>query len=214
MSPVSYTHLDVYKRQVFGQADIASESGESGDDAGGLDAPDGFDGAVQGLMWIGSGHCYRSHQFQTRSASGATFLPGRLVLRARLLCARSALPSGRGRDVYKRQPLMSGFRAVGSTAPAERFYVEAEFYNDTERSYFAEMTNYIKQTLGSRSLIIDTADHSHSGSGYPVLLATLASDVMDGHTYWQHPEMYVRKSPMVNDPFNSTVVELLSLIHI
>ncbi len=105
-------------------------------------------------------------------------------------------------------PLMSGFRAVGSTAPAERFYVEAEFYNDTERSYFAEMTNYIKQTLGSRSLIIDTADHSHSGSGYPVLLATLASDVMDGHTYWQHPEMYVRKSPMVNDPFNSTVVEL------
>jgi hypothetical protein len=105
-------------------------------------------------------------------------------------------------------PLMSGFRAVGATAPQERFYAEAEFYNDTQRNYFAEMTSYIKQTLGSKSLIIDTADHSHSGSGYPILLATLASDVIDGHTYWQHPEMYVRKSPMVDDPFNSTVVEL------
>jgi hypothetical protein len=105
-------------------------------------------------------------------------------------------------------PLMTGFRAVGATAAPERFYAEAEFYNDTQRGYFAEMTTYIKQTLGSKSLIIATADHSHSGSGYPILLATLPSDVIDGHTYWQHPEMYVRKSPMVNDPFNSTVVEL------
>ena len=105
-------------------------------------------------------------------------------------------------------PLMTGFRAVGATAPPDRFYAEAGFYDDTERNYFAEMTTYIKQTLGSKSLIIDTADHSHSGSGYPLLLATLQSDIIDGHTYWQHPEMYVRKSPMVGDPFNSTVVEL------
>jgi hypothetical protein len=32
--------------EVFGQADVTSEARESGDDAGGLDAPDGFDGAV------------------------------------------------------------------------------------------------------------------------------------------------------------------------
>jgi hypothetical protein len=105
-------------------------------------------------------------------------------------------------------PLMGGFRAVGATAPPARFYAEAEFYEDAQRDYFAEMSDYVKHTLGSRSLIIATADHSHSGSGYPILLATLPSDVIDGHTYWQHPEMYVRKSPMVNDPFNSTVVEL------
>jgi hypothetical protein len=51
--------------KVFCQADVASEAGEPGDDARGLDAPDGFDGAMQGLSWvvmgIGSGHCYRSH---------------------------------------------------------------------------------------------------------------------------------------------------------
>ena len=32
--------------EVFGQADVAGEAGEDGDDAGGLDAPDDFDGAV------------------------------------------------------------------------------------------------------------------------------------------------------------------------
>jgi hypothetical protein len=32
-----------FLREVFGEADVA---GEAGDDSGGLDAPDGFDGAV------------------------------------------------------------------------------------------------------------------------------------------------------------------------
>ena len=68
--------------KVFGQADVASEAGESGDDARGFDAPDGFDGSMQGLgaiqglicgvMWIGSGHCYRSHQLRSVDARVAT----------------------------------------------------------------------------------------------------------------------------------------------
>ena len=34
-------------------------------------------------------------------------------------------------------------------------------------------------------------------------------DIVDGHTYWQHPgERNFKHAPMVNDPFNSTVVEL------
>jgi len=53
-------------REIFSEADVTGEARESGDDARGLDAPDGFDGAMQslmrGVMWIGSGHCYRSHQ--------------------------------------------------------------------------------------------------------------------------------------------------------
>ena len=55
--------------EIFGEADVMGEACESGDDPRGLDAPDGFDGAVQGLMrgvmWIGSGHCYRSHQLRS-----------------------------------------------------------------------------------------------------------------------------------------------------
>jgi hypothetical protein len=101
-----------------------------------------------------------------------------------------------------------GRRGQAAQAPPERFYAEAEFYNDLQRDYFLDMEKYIKQTLGSKSLIIATADHSHSSSGYPILLATTSMDIIDGHTYWQHPEYYVKKLPMVNDPFNSTVVEL------
>ena len=104
-------------------------------------------------------------------------------------------------------PLMSG-RGQPAQAPPDRFYAEAEFYNDLQRDYFQNMENYLKQTLGSKSLVIATADHSHSSSGYPILLATESMDIIDGHTYWQHPEYYVKKLPMVNDPFNSTVVEL------
>jgi hypothetical protein len=48
--------------EIFGQADVAGEACEAGDDARSLDAPYSFDGAMEDLMWIGSGHCYRSHQ--------------------------------------------------------------------------------------------------------------------------------------------------------
>ena len=36
-----------FLREVFGEADVTGEARESGDDARGLDAPDGFDGAMQ-----------------------------------------------------------------------------------------------------------------------------------------------------------------------
>lgn len=104
-------------------------------------------------------------------------------------------------------PLMF-WRGQAATAPPERFRAEAEFYNDTQRDYFTVMEDYLNHALGSKPLVIATADHSHSGSGYPILMATMGSDVIDGHTYWEHPENYVRKSPMVDDPFNSMVVEL------
>ncbi len=100
------------------------------------------------------------------------------------------------------------WRSLAASAPRLRFATEAEFYNDVQHNYFAEMETYLKRTLGSKSLVIATADHSHSNSGYPVLLATMSMDVIDGHDYWEHPETYVRKSPMVNEPLNSTVVEL------
>ncbi|HEX4155449.1 MAG TPA: hypothetical protein VHY48_07550 [Acidobacteriaceae bacterium] len=104
-------------------------------------------------------------------------------------------------------PLLS-WRGMVASAPPERFHAEAEFYNDLQRDYFEEMESYLKKTLGSRSLVIATADHSHSNSGYPVLLAEQSMDIIDGHDYWEHPIYYVTKSPMVNDPLHSMVVEL------
>jgi len=101
-----------------------------------------------------------------------------------------------------------GSRNEKATAAPERFATEASFFLDLERGYFNEMECYLKHDLSSKSLVIATADHSHSGAGYPLLLAEQGMDIIDGHTYWQHPEMYVHKLPMVDDPFNSTVVEL------
>jgi hypothetical protein len=70
------------------------------------------------------------------------------------------------------------------------------------------MRNYLTKDLGVKSLIMTTADHGHTSSGYPLLLATSSFDTNDGHTYWQHDWENKIKAPMVNDPFNSTVVEL------
>src|ERR1700691_744602 len=104
-------------------------------------------------------------------------------------------------------PVMQ-WRGEAASAPPARFEAEAEFFNDVQHDYLLDVENYLKQTLGSRSLVIATADHSHSNSGYPMLLATSSMDVIDGHDYWEHPGVYARKSAMVNDPANSTVVEL------
>jgi hypothetical protein len=93
-------------------------------------------------------------------------------------------------------------------APKERFYAESRFFLDTQRSYWENMRDYLTKTLGVKQLIMTTADHGHTSSGYPLLLATSSFDTNDGHTYWQHDWENKIKAPMVNDPFNSTVVEL------
>jgi hypothetical protein len=104
-------------------------------------------------------------------------------------------------------PLLQSSTRIEAT-PEERFYAESRFFLDTQRGYWEDMRDYLTKTLGVKSLIMATADHGHASSGYPLLLATSSFDTNDGHTYWQHDWENKVKSPMVNDPFNSTVVEL------
>jgi len=107
------------------------------------------------------------------------------------------------------EPVPSLFgKAEIEAAPKDRFYGEAEFFVAIEKHYFEDMRKYLTDTLDVKSLVLATADHSHSGSSYPLLLATSSFDIIDGHTYWQPPWASTSKSPMVNDPENSTVVEL------
>lgn len=94
------------------------------------------------------------------------------------------------------------------TAPNDRFYIESRFFLDTQRGYWEDMRDYLTKDLGVKSLIMTTADHGHTSSGYPLLLSTAHFDTNDGHTYWQHDWENKVKAPMVNDPYNSTVVEL------
>jgi hypothetical protein len=104
-------------------------------------------------------------------------------------------------------PLLQGRNQIAA-APDDRFYAESRFFLDTQRGYWEDMRDYLTKTLGVKSLIMSTADHGHTSSGYPLLLATSSFDTTDGHTYWQHDWENKIKAPMVNDPYNSTVVEL------
>jgi len=107
------------------------------------------------------------------------------------------------------QPVPRLKTAEVATAPRERFSTELSFFMELESNYFRDMKAYLKDTLGVKAPIVATADHSHSGSSYPLLASTSLLDIVDGHTYWQHPgPRGIPNTPMVNDPFNSTVVEL------
>ncbi|MGA2173920.1 MAG: hypothetical protein ABSH38_02945 [Verrucomicrobiota bacterium] len=107
------------------------------------------------------------------------------------------------------QPVPRLKGAAIRNAPKERYYTECEFFGELESGFFLGMRSYLKDTLKVKCPVIATADHSHSGSGYPLVADTSRLDIVDGHTYWQHPgERDFKNAPMVNDPFNSTVVEL------
>ena len=107
-----------------------------------------------------------------------------------------------------------------SGASPERFRREAAFYMEVEERFYASMQRYLKDEIGVKSLLLGTSDHNHGISGYPLLHSVSRLDIVDGHTYWQHPRyrtdpdtgrnigFEIDNSPMVNDPLHSSVVEL------
>ena len=106
-----------------------------------------------------------------------------------------------------------------AAAPKKRFHLEAAFYMELENNYFQKMYSYLKEELGLRALVVGTSDHNHGKTGYPLLTSTSQMDIVDGHVYWQHPQYLtdpennrrtfsIKNTPMVNEPFNSTVVQL------
>jgi hypothetical protein len=95
------------------------------------------------------------------------------------------------------------------SATKDRYYTECQFFSELQSGFFREMASYLRETLRVKCPLIATADHSHSGSAYPLLADAQQSDIIDGHDYWRHPGVPpFRHNPMVNDPLNSTVVEL------
>ena len=99
-----------------------------------------------------------------------------------------------------------------------RFHTEAAFYMHTEDAFFQTMYRHIKDTLGAKAFVVGSSDHNHWKSGYPLLASTSKLDIVDGHVYWQHPNYIttndgrpgftIQNTPMVDDPLNSTVVQL------
>lgn len=94
-----------------------------------------------------------------------------------------------------------------TNATALRFHSEAEFLMGLESSFFAGMKRLIRDELGSKSLLFGSGDHNDGFAGYTHVRSMLQFDVIDGHGYWQHPEIgkvtKIKNDPMVNDPLDS-----------
>jgi hypothetical protein len=114
--------------------------------------------------------------------------------------------------VTNNEPIPRLKGAAVRNAPKERYYTECNFFTELQSGVFKKVSSYLKDALKVKCPVIATSDFSHWVSGYPLVADASQLDVVDGHDYWQHPELPggrpFKNAPMVNDPFNSTVVEL------
>ncbi|MBI5281163.1 MAG: hypothetical protein HY858_05720 [Candidatus Solibacter usitatus] len=74
-----------------------------------------------------------------------------------------------------------------ASASAERFRKEAEFYMHLEEKFYREFQAFLKQDLGVKAPVVGTSVHGGGLPPYPILRSTAQMDVVDAHTYWQHP---------------------------
>ncbi len=96
-------------------------------------------------------------------------------------------------------------------ASKARFQNEARFLMETEVRFFSDFRKLLTEEIGIKQLVIGSADHNDSISGYPHILSNMSLDVVDGHGYWEHPrtspETWIKNTPMVNDPLDSTYTQ-------
>jgi hypothetical protein len=107
-----------------------------------------------------------------------------------------------------------------ATAEESRFRTEAAFYMDLENRFFQDMYAYLKKDVGVKQPVVGTSVHSGGLTPYPLLSSTSKLDIVDAHTYWQHPRYItdpatgkrlgfeIPNTPAVNDPARSSVVTL------
>lgn len=100
-----------------------------------------------------------------------------------------------------------------------RFHTEESFYIDLENRFFQDMYAYLKREVGVRVPITGTSIHNGGITPYPLLSSTSKLDVVDAHTYWQHPRYLsdaggrrtgfeIPNTPAVNNPERSSLVNL------
>ncbi len=94
-----------------------------------------------------------------------------------------------------------------------RFRTEAEFCITVERRFFAGMKRLLKEELAVQAPVVGTSDHNHGYAAYAHVEANATFDFIDGHGYWQHPDVHgpvpsCKNTPMVNDPLDSLAVQL------
>jgi len=94
-------------------------------------------------------------------------------------------------------------RLFVDTAVQERTIDQLRFLAETEKAYFDDMRDYIKNDLGCDALVTGTIVFGPLG-----LYAQSDMDFIDGHSYWQHPRFpgtpwdpanwYIEQKPMTD----------------
>ena len=109
------------------------------------------------------------------------------------------------------QPLPRTLKSELTTRDPAIVQAEAAFYQSVERDFYAEMKTLLKDELGTTAMLVGDADHNDSIFGYPHIDANATFDLLDGHGYWQHPQIgeqtVFNNVPMVNDVWDNTVVQ-------
>lgn len=89
------------------------------------------------------------------------------------------------------------------------FDSQGDFLIDAEMKFLGGMRDFLRNEVGVKAPVIDTADHSYFIPGQPLLETTQHFDIVDSHVYWQHPAIFgKRNTPMVNDPDGSILQRL------
>ena len=87
-----------------------------------------------------------------------------------------------------------------------RFFAEATCYLDLEKQFFQSMRTLLKEQLDVKPLLVGTADHNDHLADTLHSSANLILDLVDGHGYWEHPDIgnvtKIKNTPMVNDPWD------------
>jgi len=122
-------------------------------------------------------------------------------------------PGGR-LSLQKSESIQSGSVAVvtDNESPA-RTLDRMQFLVETEKAYFDQMRNFIKDDLGCKALVTGTIVFGPLG-----LYAQSDMDFIDTHAYWQHPRFpgrswdsnnwLIEQKPMTDHPEEATLFRL------
>ena len=91
----------------------------------------------------------------------------------------------------------------------DHYHAEVRFLMEMEEKYFMKMKTFLRDEMGTKTLLVGSSHHSTTTSPYPHTLAfSRHGDFITGQGYWLHPQFgspVVESGLMANDPFNSVI---------
>ncbi|MCE5205407.1 MAG: hypothetical protein LLF80_04785 [Porphyromonadaceae bacterium] len=92
----------------------------------------------------------------------------------------------------------------------DHYLAEVHFLMEMEENYFKKMEAFLRNEIGTKTMIIGDAHHNTGTSPYPHTLAFNGhGNFINSHGYWIIPQWgsptIIRSAPMVNDPLNSII---------